>query len=56
VLPPGAELFVQIPQGVASMFGAIEISDRTCLAALEFVDAAGHRWERDPRGALGPLD
>ena len=34
------------------MFG--EVTDRTYVVSVEFTDAAGSRWERDPRGALNP--
>lgn len=54
VLPPGEDRFVAIPQNVRAMFGSIIIDDRTCAASVEFTDAAGNRWERDPRGALVP--
>lgn len=54
VLPPGEDRFVAIPAAVRAMFGSITIDDRTCAASVEFTDAAGNRWERDPRGALVP--
>ena len=54
VLPPVEDRFVVIPEAVRAMFGSITIDDRTCAASVEFTDAAGNRWERDPRGALVP--
>lgn len=54
VLPPMTDLPVEIPQRVHDMFGRIPVSDRTCVVSFEFTDAAGNRWERDPRGALNP--
>jgi hypothetical protein len=32
------------------MFG--QVNDRTCVVSIEFTDAKGSHWERDPRGAL----
>ena len=52
VLPPGEDRSVAIAYPVGAMFGSIAIDDRTCAASVEFTDAAGNRWERDPRGAL----
>ncbi len=54
VLPPGEDRFVWIPADVQAMFGSIAIDDRNCAASIEFTDAAGNQWERDPRGALVP--
>jgi hypothetical protein len=54
VLPPGEDRFVPIPAKVEAMFGNIPVNDRTCTVSIEFTDAAGNRWERDPRGALVP--
>ena len=31
-----------------------EVSDSVYAVSIEFTDAAGNRWERDPRGALVP--
>jgi hypothetical protein len=54
VLPPGAEIFIQIPVNVRQMFGQIVVSEATCVVSIDFTDATGNRWERDPRGALNP--
>ena len=29
-----------------------ECNDNVYVVSIEFTDAAGHRWERDPYGAL----
>ena len=31
-----------------------EVSDSVYAVSIEFTDASGNRWERDPRGALVP--
>jgi len=54
VLPPGEDRFVAIPENVRAMFGTITIDDTSSASSVEFTDAAGNRWERDPRGALVP--
>jgi hypothetical protein len=54
VFPAGAERFVPLPENVEAMFGNIPVSEATCVASVEFTDAAGNHWERDPRGALNP--
>jgi hypothetical protein len=55
VLPPGEDDFIPVPAKVEAMFGNIPVNDRTCTVSIEFTDAAGNRWQRDPRGALSPL-
>jgi hypothetical protein len=52
VLPPAAERRVDMPAYVRAMFGDKAVTDLTCVVSIEFTDAAGNRWERDPRGAL----
>jgi hypothetical protein len=32
-----------------------ECNDKVYVVSIWFTDAAGSRWERDPRGALNPL-
>lgn len=50
VLPPLADHFVEIPKQVRNQIA--EVSDSIYVVSIEFTDAAGNRWERDPRGAL----
>jgi len=52
VLPPQKDRFVEIPEQVRNMLD--EVSDSVYAVSIEFTDAAGNRWERDPRGALVP--
>jgi hypothetical protein len=54
VLPPAAERRVDMPAAVRAMFGDHSVTDLNCVVSIEFTDAAGNRWERDPRGALNP--
>jgi hypothetical protein len=54
VLPPAAERRVDVPANVRAMFGDDPVTDLSCVVSIEFTDAAGNRWERDPRGALNP--
>jgi hypothetical protein len=49
IVPPEADRFVAIPRSVSH-----HADDSTCVVSIEFTDAAGQRWERDPRGALLP--
>ena len=50
VLPPQADRFVIVPDNVRSQMNAI--SDSTYVVSIEFTDAAGNHWERNPRGAI----
>lgn len=52
VVPPGEER-AEIPNQTRDQEAAGE-SEAKWLVALEFTDAAGHRWLRDPRGRLTP--
>jgi hypothetical protein len=52
VLPPHTDRVVPIPQDARRVLG--QLNDRTYVASIEFTDAAGNHWERDPRGALVP--
>jgi hypothetical protein len=54
LIPPGEDEFIPIPENVAVMFGGISIDAKNCAVSIEFTDAAGNQWERDPRGALVP--
>ena len=50
VLPPRTDRFIEIPEQVRNQMR--EVSDSVYAVSIEFTDAAGNRWERDPRGAL----
>ena len=50
VLPPRTDRFIEIPEQVRNE--TREVSDGIYAVSIEFTDAAGNRWERDPRGAL----
>jgi hypothetical protein len=52
VLPPHQDRQVAIPENIWSQM--TEVSDNNYVVSIEFTDAAGNRWERDPRGALNP--
>jgi hypothetical protein len=52
VFPPQTDRSVAVPEKVQAIFG--EVTDRTYVVSVEFTDAAGNSWERDPRGALIP--
>ena len=52
VFPPQTDRFVEIPEQVRTMMDLIDQS--VYVVSIEFTDAAGKRWERDPRGALIP--
>jgi hypothetical protein len=49
-LPPQQDHFVPIPGNVWSQM--TDVSYNNYVVSIEFTDAAGNRWERDPRGAL----
>jgi hypothetical protein len=50
VIPPRSEQFVEIPHSVRKMID--QCDDSVYVVSVEFTDAAGNRWERDPYGAL----
>lgn len=50
VIPPRADRFYKIPDQVRNMID--QVNDSIYVVSIEFTDAAGNRWERDPRGAL----
>jgi hypothetical protein len=52
VLPPAQDRFVEIPEQVRDMLD--QVSDSVYSVSIEFTDAAGNHWEREPRGALVP--
>lgn len=52
VMPPQKDRFVEIPPQVRNMIN--ECNDSVYVVSIEFTDAAGSKWERDPRGALIP--
>lgn len=53
ILPPHAERFAEIPPDIRNKIDTCD--DNTYVVSIEFTDAAGNRWERDPRGALSAL-
>lgn len=53
VLPPGETYHFFIPLDVRSQ--RTECSADVYAVGITFTDAAGNRWERDPRGTLKPL-
>jgi hypothetical protein len=53
VIPPGADRFVEIPDNIRKMID--QCDDQVYVTSIEFVDAAGTRWERDPPGGLKRL-
>jgi hypothetical protein len=52
VFPPQSDRFVEIPEDVRDQIH--EVNDKIYVVSIEFTDAAGNCWERDPRGALIP--
>jgi hypothetical protein len=52
VMPPMSQRHYQIPNEVRNQIN--ECSDDVYAVSIWFTDAAGSRWERDPRGALNP--
>ena len=53
VLPPLTERHLQIAPDFAAQDPKCD--DDVYVASITFTDAAGNKWERDPRGALNPL-
>lgn len=54
VIPPHSERFVRIPEDIRRQIKACD--DTVYVVSIEFGDAAGNYWERNPRGALIPTD
>ncbi len=50
VVPPHSERFVGMPEQIRRMTD--EVSDQVYVVSIEFNDAAGARWARDPHGGL----
>jgi hypothetical protein len=50
VIPPKYVSFVQIPDQTRNMIDRCD--DDTYVVSIEFTDAAGNLWKRDPRGTL----
>lgn len=50
VIPPGDERFIAIPDEIGEL--AAKIGSDSHVVSIEFSDAAGNRWERNPRGVL----
>jgi hypothetical protein len=53
-VPPGEQVREKIPGDVRRVGEARAGSKPGWLIAIEFTDAAGARWHRDPRGRLAP--
>jgi hypothetical protein len=53
VFPPHHDRHVAVPESIRAKFE--EVTDHTCVVSIEFNDAAGNHWERDPHGVLKPL-
>jgi hypothetical protein len=53
VLPPHTERHLPIAPDLAAQDPKCD--DDVYVASITFTDAAGNRWERDPRGALNPI-
>jgi hypothetical protein len=54
VLPPTMERYVDMPDRVHAMYRPLNVNDQTCVLSVEFTDAAGKHWHREPDGALNP--
>jgi hypothetical protein len=54
VIPPQDDRFAGMPKEVQDV-AQPRLDDSNCVVSIEFTDAAGNKWERDPRGALLPL-
>jgi hypothetical protein len=52
LVPPHHDEFIEIPKQISRMID--EIGENVYAVSIEFTDAAGNKWERDPRGALLP--
>jgi glutamine synthetase len=52
VMPPRRDRFIAIPAETRSMLK--QCNDSVYVVSITFTDAAGNKWERDPRGALVP--
>ncbi|HYB16840.1 MAG TPA: hypothetical protein VEF71_15390 [Streptosporangiaceae bacterium] len=52
VIPPQTDRFRAVPEQVTDMMN--RVGDDIYAVGIWFTDAAGNRWERDPRGALVP--
>ncbi len=53
VIAPRSQQFTLPPEQASTTAGN---RDESTSVSVEFTDAAGNRWERDPRGALRALD
>jgi uncharacterized membrane-anchored protein YhcB (DUF1043 family) len=52
VIAPEHQFFVEMPQEIRDM--TTEVNDQVYVVSIEFTDAAGQRWVRDPHGGLEP--
>jgi outer membrane murein-binding lipoprotein Lpp len=53
LLPPQTERHVAMPDDLARQIPGFNAT--TYVVGITFTDAAGNRWERNPRGALNPI-
>jgi hypothetical protein len=54
LLPPRSDGFIPMSANVHSTFGNVSINAATCVVSIEFTDANGNQWERDPRRSRPP--
>jgi hypothetical protein len=52
VIPPDHQVFVAMPEEIRNMTS--EVNDRVYVVSIEFTDAAGQHWVRNPHGGLEP--
>jgi hypothetical protein len=52
VIAPEHQVFVQMPEQIRTM--TAEVNEQVYVVSLEFTDAAGQRWVRDPHAGLVP--
>jgi len=52
VIPAKHRSFVEMPEQIRTM--TAEVNEQVYVVSLEYTDAAGQRWVRDPHGGLVP--
>jgi hypothetical protein len=52
VIAPEHQDFVEMPEQIRTMTS--QVNDQVYVVSIEFTDAAGQRWVRDPHGGLEP--
>jgi hypothetical protein len=52
VIAPEHQDFVEMPEQIRNM--TAEVNHQVYVVSIEFTDAAGRRWLRDPHGGLEP--